>query len=108
MPFNVLPDLWAIEYSQSQGAFNRDKLSTVVTNNLEHFFDAQSNDYVIVAVARNGEEADQLIRLLDSREDRSKPFDLEHVRMIITTLKDINALNFYDTLDLDDLDDDEP
>jgi hypothetical protein len=51
MPFNVLPDLWAAQYSQRDGAFNRDKLSGIVTKKPEDFLHALPKVFVIVAAA---------------------------------------------------------
>ncbi len=106
MHFNVVPDLWVIEYSHRQGAFHKAKISEAVRKNLWSFFRAAGDDYTIIAVARNEAELTELLALLDARKHRTAPFDRQHIQNILRQFTTMNALNFYDTLDLDDSDDD--
>jgi len=80
------PDLWAIEFSQTQGAFHVQPLSDSALTNLGLFLQAKPSDYALLGVARTRDEADAICDALIEREDRRKPFTLEERRKVIEKL----------------------
>ena len=80
-PVNVF-DLWVVEYSQSEHAFDVQKYGDALERNLHSFLNNQLNDRVILAFAFSEELADEMKRAFDCREDRSKPFTLSHIETI--------------------------
>src|SRR4051812_3485172 len=80
------PNLWAVEFSQNQGAFHIQPLSDSALTNLGMFFRAIPSDYVLLGVARSREEAGEICAALDAREDRSQPFTVADLREALNKL----------------------
>lgn len=80
------PDLWAIEFSQAQGAFHVQPLSDSALTNLGLFFEARPSDYVLLGVTQTRNEADAICASLNEREDRRRPFTPEERRNVIEKL----------------------
>ena len=78
--------LWAVEFSQTQGAFHIQPLSDATLSNLGRFVRALPGDYVVLWVARSREEAGAVCDALDKREDRRRPFTSGEFRHLLEQL----------------------
>ena len=65
----VIEQVWVVEYSHSQRAFNVQQLGTALQDNLLALLEARQSDYSIVAVAMSANDANKLCAVLDSRDD---------------------------------------
>jgi len=97
MSMSQIPDLWVVEFSQSQGAFSIRKLSEAVTKNLRMFLDAKACDHSIIALTRTREEASAVCDSLDSRGNRSTPFSPAEAIAVLDELQETGALKFEPT-----------
>lgn len=62
--------IWVVEYSDIQNCFNITTLEDSVDYNLDLFIKKNNNDYQIIALARDYDEANGLVKVL--REVKQK------------------------------------
>jgi hypothetical protein len=83
----VIPPLWVVEYSHSQGTFNVQNLHEAVQDNQLAFLEGRMSDYAIVALADSYAQASAIRKVLDVRDDRTVPLDpamAQHIMKQVT------------------------
>lgn len=94
MTIAQVPDLWVVEYSQSQRAFSVERLSETVATNLDMFFRSRACDHSIVAVTRTRKEAVAVCNFLDSRYDRTSEFGPDEACEVMEDMIKMGAMRF--------------
>ena len=83
---NISRQVWVVEFSVGQGAFNVQTLGDAISANLHAMLLRERRDFMVVAYAMSKNEADHWRDVLDCRSNRTNPFSEEDIRRIAAEL----------------------